>query len=449
MFSKYKVSLRRLLRMSAMRQAMKMSGVFVAVVILTAFVAANLIHGSFESQVESDLKLRFDQVARDVDQNGFRRGRHPITPYSAVFFRSPETDSDRYLPAEFFMRNGLTDDEIWEEDDSWEDRMEQVGLDGRWSFYSGAVAGGQLVVGINLTRWHQLLDFMSSSFLFIGGLVAILTLAFGFMSGIQAQKRISRFTDVLEKVSGGDLSARIGPDDKKDDLTIFARHIDTSLAQLETLVNQSRTFATNIAHDLKTPLLRLRIRLERIVGQVGDAAEVQGAVEQLDQIVAILEAFLRIARIDSGAGRSRFAEVNLEDIAREMAEIYVPLAEDEGRQLNLQLSGPSLVMGDAVLLQQFLANLIENALRHTEQGTDITVHAGTKGFGVSDQGPGIPVEQYADVLKPLFRLDHSRNSPGEGLGLALVNSIAKLHRAKLHLSGNPQTGRGLFVRICF
>ena len=153
----------------------------------------------------------------------------------------------------------------------------------------------------------------------------------------------------------------------------------------------------------------------------------------------MFDAFLRIARLEAGASRAGFESVDLAALAGEVAEIYAAVVEDGGRRLEVEARGPAWVSGDRVLLIQMLANLIENGMRHTPEGTTLTLVAGVRELGLADTGPGIPAAERDSVTRPAYRLDRSRGLDGAGLGLSLARTIAELHGAELLLSENPRS----------
>ncbi len=215
-----------------------------------------------------------------------------------------------------------------------------------------------------------------------------------------------------------------------------------------------RHVSSDIAHDLRTPLGRLRQRLEacRIKrrSSVEYEAVVDAAIEDTDTILRTFDAMLRIAQIEAGVSRSRFTDIDLGSVAENVVEAFSAVAEDDGRTLNAQIAAGLTVFGDRELLTQMLANIIENALRHTPTGTTVDVRVSGHPPGalliVSDDGPGIPASQRERVLDRFYRLDASRTTPGSGLGLSLVAAVAKLHDAKLTLEDNRP---GLRVSVTF
>jgi signal transduction histidine kinase len=226
------------------------------------------------------------------------------------------------------------------------------------------------------------------------------------------------------------------------------------LEQIEQLLHGVRNVSNAIAHDLRTPLAELRSRLEEVVvtrpppGQVH--AEIEGAVADVDRVIGIFNALLRLAEIDTGARRSGFVQVDLVQVAAEAAEFYQPLAELKGVKLAFESAGEQTVAGDPLLLAQAIGNLIDNALKFAPLHGAITVATaerrdGTVEVVVSDNGPGIPDAEKARVSQRFYRGDASRGTPGVGLGLSLVEGVARLHGGALELADNRPGLRATLV----
>jgi signal transduction histidine kinase len=225
---------------------------------------------------------------------------------------------------------------------------------------------------------------------------------------------------------------------------------------LQRLIQSVNETSSDIAHDLKHPLGRLRQRLEVARGNAQSVAAfrevISGALGEIDTIVATFEALLRITQIEAGAGRQRFAPVDLAALIGNVAEVYGPVIEDEGLSLDWTIKpAPGvMVQGDRELLTQLFANIIENSIRHCPKGTRVTIRLLTAGdlaiARLCDTGPGIPEGERDKVFQRLYRLEKSRSRPGSGLGLSLVAAIAELHDAKIELSDNRP---GLCVAIAF
>jgi signal transduction histidine kinase len=199
-----------------------------------------------------------------------------------------------------------------------------------------------------------------------------------------------------------------------------------------------------VAHDLRTPLNRLRNRLEETLRHLDpagkEAVEIESAMRETDQIIATFNALLLIAEADAGVTRGAMASIDLAPIADDVAELYAPLAEEKNVTLEIKPAGATVIEGNRSLISQALANLIDNAIKYTPSGGNVSVWPAMTPDGVdlivADTGPGIPAAERARVVERFVRLEASRNSPGTGLGLSLVAAVARLHGAQLVLDDN-------------
>ncbi len=260
----------------------------------------------------------------------------------------------------------------------------------------------------------------------------------------RASKRLADAETALNVFSEGDLSRRLPIAGSGDDLDRVSVAVNEALARIQVLLNTVQQISTDIAHDLKSPMTRLRQTLESAAFAPHgiSRATVQTAIAQADGIVETFEGLLRIANIEAGVRRERFGPVDLAEILNVVVDAFGPAAEDAGQRLTLSVVDQAPVQGDRELLTQLFANLVENAIRHGGDGNIINVTKqmddGHIVVSVSDRGPGIPEAEHERVLRRFYRLDRSRSTPGSGLGLALVKAIADLHCANLMLAdGNP------------
>ena len=289
-------------------------------------------------------------------------------------------------------------------------------------------------------------------------LVATLLLAVGSATYLarRAQQKIDVFATTLSKVSRGEISERVPVTASHDDLDHVAAQINATLAHLQKLIESVNQASSDIAHDLKKPIGRLRRRLELALGSADDAdafrTQVEQSLAELDSIVETFEALLRITQLEAGARRARFTRVELGAVLVDIADIYEPVAEESGDRLvsTVAVAERAEVTGDRELLTQLFANLIENAIRHSPQGTRIEVGLTQRGEHhvafVADNGPGIPTDERDNVFRRLYRLERERTTPGSGLGLSLVAAIAELHGAAVELDDNAP---GLRVEVSF
>ncbi len=296
-------------------------------------------------------------------------------------------------------------------------------------------AGGALIVGDDWSNERSTTHTIVLAF--VWALVG--TLALGALGGLalssQVLKRIGAMNDSALRIVAGDWRQRISDRGANDELAELARTFNRVFDRIESLLAAHKHVGDNIAHDLRRPLGRTMRRLEAARGEGSTArdaeAAIDGAISDIEGVLETFDAILRIGQIEAGARRAGFKRVDLAIIAQEVAEAFQPAADDEGKTLTAVLSCPLLLSGDRELLTQMVANLIDNALRHTPRGTRIVVTSerlpGELRLRVSDNGPGVPANEHARIFERFYRLDAARTTPGGGLGLSLVAAIAELH----------------------
>lgn len=315
-------------------------------------------------------------------------------------------------------------------------------------------AGARLIAAENVERLEETTD------IFLAGLqIALLTslmatFVAGFLIARRNQNRLNRISSTLAKVSQGELDSRIQLSGPTDDLSLLADRIDETTSRLETTMTQMRVQTANIAHDLRTPLARLRALLENAYTTLAERQQpvasqtLSDALDQIDHIVGTFNALLRIASVESGEKRSSFVTVELSELIHTVTETFGPVIEDKGQTLQVLQDQPAKIVGDPDMIIQLLGNLLQNALRHGAPNQIITLRAEGTRLSVTDQGPGIPESDRVRVLQPLYQLDRQRQGEGYGLGLSLVTAISALHEAMLQLDDGP-TGVGLTVTVVF
>lgn len=278
--------------------------------------------------------------------------------------------------------------------------------------------------------------------------VSILTIV-GILGGILIQQallsRVETIRHTISAIMQGDLSHRLPTRLRGDELDTFSQTLNGMLDQIEQLVNGIRNVSNSIAHDLRTPLAELRSRLEELTLNRPDPnttfAEIDGAVADVDRVIGMFNALLRLAEIDTGMRRSGFVQVDAAQVAAEVVEFYLPAAELKGVSLIARHRGPVRISGDPLLLAQAIGNLIDNAVKYVPEHAAITVEVRwrtdrTAEIVVSDNGPGIGDAERSKLTQRFYRGDASRGTPGVGLGLSLVEAVARLHGGALEFSDN-------------
>jgi signal transduction histidine kinase len=286
------------------------------------------------------------------------------------------------------------------------------------------------------------------------GIVLVLGIGGGLLLSAAFLRRVDMITRTADAIIEGDLSRRIERTGSGDDFDHLSATLNAMLDRIAGLMENLRQVSNDIAHDLRTPLSRLRQDLEEAQKRdltVSDFKRViDGAVAEADVLLETFSALLRIAQIEAGTRRSAFRPVDLSDVARTVAEAYAPAVEESGRTLRAEIADGVQINGDRGLLSQLFVNLVENALHHTPPGTTIALRLSHQPAGalaeVADTGSGIPAEERFKVFRRFYRLERSRTTPGSGLGLSTVAAIVELHHAAIELLDNEP---GLRVMIRF
>jgi signal transduction histidine kinase len=279
----------------------------------------------------------------------------------------------------------------------------------------------------------------------------VLGLAGGFFVSRRVLSRIDAMTGTAQTIMAGDLSGRLPVAGSGDELDRLANNVNAMLDRIVALMRGLTEVSDNIAHDLKTPLTRLRNRCEQALrnskGEKDYRAALESTIEESDGLIRTFDALLMIARAEAGHARDDMTEFDAAEIARDVSELYEPLAEEKGLALKVDAAAPAPVRGNRELVSQALANLVDNAIKYAGSNgklngepTDILVRAGNDGerikLTVEDHGPGIPEADRDRVVERFVRLDQSRSEPGLGLGLSLASAVARLHGGELKLEDN-------------
>lgn len=291
---------------------------------------------------------------------------------------------------------------------------------------------------------------------FLAGAAAtvLLALASGLVLSARFLRRVEVVNVAARHIMDGHLDERVPSRGKADEFDRLAANLNAMLDRIQQLMQGLHQVSSDIAHDLRTPLSHMRQRLELARLKAASAADYDAAVERavadIDGILGVFAALLRIAQIEAGARREGFAPIDLSGVFETIIDTYGPVADDSGHRLTGTVAPGQRIRGDRQLLTQMLANLVENTIRHTPPGTGITVSLAPGPDGpvgqVRDTGPGIPEAAQQKVFQRFFRLDASRMTPGSGLGLSLVAAVAQLHEIRLALSDNRP---GLAVTLDF
>jgi signal transduction histidine kinase len=308
------------------------------------------------------------------------------------------------------------------------------------------LADGQtIVIGRNVDELVQLASIVERA-LALGLVPALcLGLATGALLSARAQKRVEQVNQRVQRIVAGELRERLPTRGVNDSFDRLAVIVNGMLDELEALVQSMAGAGDDIAHDLRTPLTRVRVGLERARQNARNVEQFRAAVDHaivgLDQSLAIITALLRITEIEHSRRLAAFSQVALVDLVREVGELYEPIAEDKRVVLTVQAQEDVVVRGDRDLLFEAIANLVDNAVKFTPEGGSVDVslaRVGDEGVvRVCDNGPGIAAAERDLVTRRFYRSDKSRRDPGLGLGLSLVAAIAKLHGFRFSISPGP------------
>jgi len=310
----------------------------------------------------------------------------------------------------------------------------------------GLPGGFRVLVGRDLGEQQRFAQIIQRALILTVGLMVVLGLVSWLFVSRRVLKRIDAVSETSRRIVEGDLSGRLEVTGTGDEFDRLAESLNAMLIRIERLMVGLKEVSDNIAHDLKTPLTRLRNRAERALaqsaGEPGYREALQAAIEDADQLIRTFDALLMIARAEAGAAATAFAPVDAAQVAQDVVELYEPLAEEAGVRLELKESGPAIVTASRELLSQALVNLVDNAIKYagTRPDARVVVAATREGervtLEVADNGPGIPESERERVTERFVRLEESRSRPGAGLGLSLVSAVAHLHGGTLELSDN-------------
>ena len=324
--------------------------------------------------------------------------------------------------------------------------------------------GIRVLVGRDLDERERMFHIIALAGRWSVAIVMVLGIIGGVFVSRRVLKRVDAMTGTAQTIMAGDLSGRLSVIGSGDEFDRLALNLNGMLERIESLMRGLKEVTDNVAHDLKTPLTRLRNRCEAALRAVKTETDfrrvLEETIEESDGLIRTFDALLVIARAESGEVRDGMAEFDVAEVARDVSELYEPLAEDKGLTLEVEAKQRAAVKGNRELVSQALANLVDNAIKYAApeaKGSLDAVNGERSGIlvkadaeqdrvvlTVSDRGPGIPQDDRSRVVDRFVRLEQSRSLPGSGLGLSLVSAVARLHGGELKLEDN---GPGLRARI--
>ena len=324
--------------------------------------------------------------------------------------------------------------------------------------------GIRILVGRDLDERERIFHVVALAGRWSVAIVIVLGIAGGVFVSRRVLKRVDAMTGTTQTIMAGDLSGRLSVIGSGDEFDRLAVNLNGMLERIESLMRGLKEVTDNIAHDLKTPLTRLRNRCEAALRTANSETEfrrvLEDTIEESEGLIRTFDALLMIARAESGEVREGMAEFDVAEVARDVSELYEPLAEDKGLTLEVNAKQHAAVKGNRELVSQALANLVDNAIKYAAPSAKVSsgaVNGERSGIlvtadaeqdrivlTVSDHGPGIPSADRSRVVDRFVRLERSRSLPGSGLGLSLVSAVARLHGGELKLEDNAP---GLRARI--
>ena len=435
--------MRRVFRSAGVRLAVAYAGLFglsaLALVVVLWFATLGLLNGQVDAAIRADalglaerwqdggpqalLSTIAERLAGNVDEDAIylvvdAEGRHVTGNLAAWPDRVQEAGPIYELP------------------------VRRHGVDSLARLHRFALPNGYaLLVGRDVTSRAALRDLLARTLGWALLLIMVLSIAGAVLVRRLFRRMLSHISATAAAISAGDLSPRVELSGRGDEFDRLAETINDMLDRIGRLMDGVRQVSNAIAHDLRTPITRARARLEDAADHAAGPDELRNeiahAIGDLDGITAVFQALLRISEIEAGARRSAFTQLDLAPLLQDLSELYTAVAEEAGLSLELALSGPLPLRGDRELIQQALANLLDNALKFSPPGGTVQLSgargAGTVRLSVADAGPGIPDADVPRATERFFRGESARHTPGFGLGLTLVRAVAQLHGGSIVL----------------
>lgn len=315
-------------------------------------------------------------------------------------------------------------------------------------------SGDRLLVGRDISDLDSFAGHIKTAMISVAALLFVIAGVASILVTRRTVGRIESINATSRAIMQSGLDQRIPLRGTHDEWDRVAENLNLMLDRIETLMREVRQVSDNVAHDLRTPLTRMRGRLEKAYhGQrigADDQALIGDTITDLDAVLRIFSSLTRIAQIEAQARKGAFRTVNLAEITGEVVELYDAAAEQEGTRLTVVGDREVMVTGDRDLIFDAIANLVDNAIKHGRAGGQVVVANeiidGKPVISIIDDGPGIPAREYEQVFKRFYRIEHSRYTPGNGLGLSLVAAVAHLHGARIEMFDNSP---GLKLKIWF
>ena len=443
--------------------ALTIAGLSCGLTVAVGAVAFTIVHHEIERQLDHRIELETDSLLATLRRDDFEtlvraveeRERRPQRRTIGYLSGASDAGSGMgylVLDAQGRRRAGGFSGPVPQP--GWSEFARFTRADGATgvaqAMNSALPGGGILVVAADRTVLRQIDRSLQLLFLLNFGVMVVVGILAMLAFGRVVQRRLGTIHGTAEGIMAGDLSRRMTLDGSGGEFDQLAQVLNRMLDRIGDLMGNLRQVSGDIAHDLRTPLMRLRARLEDVeaVASTPDQrAGLAGALQEVDGLQDLLSSLMALSELEGRSVRERFAAVALEPAIRELAEAYAPVFEAAGMTLDLDLQ-PVEVWGEKRLLQQALSNLFDNALAHAGGGARVEIRLQGTGdrvtLEVADDGPGVPAEAHDQIFKRFARLDAARASPGHGLGLSIVSAIVAAHDGTIRV--HP-TERGLALVI--
>jgi len=449
---------RRLLHTSAMRMALRYAGLYA--VLMT--VALSILYWASSRYVDEQISAGLQQRLVELRRIDSEQGRQRLLTVLKAQQSIADDYHQRFL---LVMPNGnkvAGNLNGWPPDLQVDGRVMNVWIadqliskagdpDGYWPMIAQTLPdGSRLLLAQSLQQAEELQEVILYTIILILVGSVVLALTMGWFIGRSLLARIDHINHTARAISSGDLSQRIPLSANKDEFDDLAGQLNHMLKRIEQLLTGMRQVTDNVAHDLRRPLSRLRNRLEITLLEPRGRAEYQQVLTETitdtDDLIRTFNALLEIAQAEAGSFRGEWKVVDITALLNRLGELYQELAESQGKHLTINVQPGIKVTGNRHLLAQAISNLLDNAIKYSPANGKISLLATGKMIQISDNGPGIPVQEYNHVMDRFVRLDNARSTQGNGLGLSLVKAVSELHDAIVNLEDNHP---GLMVQLFF
>jgi signal transduction histidine kinase len=433
------------------------------------FYVSSMSEGLLQQQMREAVAQETEQIERVFDNNGMngllrtleRRARQPGANLYIIASPTGEVLAGNVAA----IQPGVLDNEGWTETPfRYQRYQEEARGSNRPMAYAQVTFlsnGLRVLVGRDLGEPENFRKLVRQALMVALGVMGVGALAIWYLIGRNALKRMDRMSDASQRIMAGDLSQRLPTSGSGDEFDRLSESLNTMLGRIEKLNEGLKQVSDNIAHDLKTPLTRLRNKAEAALAgneKVDHRIALEEMIGESDQLIRTFNALLMISRVEAGQAPAEMSAIDISSIAHDSAELYEPVAEDCGLKLVTEIADGVEIKGNRELVGQALGNLIDNAIKYAEGSDDPEIRVslvrreGDVVLSVADSGAGVPDDKRDEVIKRFVRLDASRSKPGTGLGLSLVGAVMEMHHGRLELdTTHPEreNNRGLTVRMVF